>query len=142
MKIKYKKLLLKTYFLLALVALPFLGVIGSGAAEAQNQVAAANFHILADDAIAGDCDAPGEELNTENCEILSYVVVAINILSALAVLSIIASIVIAGYQYMTARDNSGQIQKAKVRIIWALTALAIFVFMYAILDFLIPGGVI
>lgn len=83
----------------------------------------------------------GEALNSENCGIIELLVDGINILSALAVMAIIASIVMAGYQYMTARDNSGQIQKARMRIIWALSALALFVFMYAILNFLIPGGV-
>lgn len=91
-----------------------------------------------DGALSGDCSE--EVLNSENCGIIGLLVMAINILSALAGMAIIASIVVAGYQYMTARDNSGQIQKARMRIIWALSALALFVFMYAILNFLIPGG--
>ncbi len=63
-------------------------------------------------------------------------------LSALAGMAIVASIMIAGYQYMTARDNSGQIEAAKKRIIWALVALGVFIFMYAFLDFIVPGGVL
>jgi hypothetical protein len=41
---------------------------------------------------------------------------------------------------MTAQDNAGQIEKAKARIIQTLLALALFIFMYALLNFLIPGG--
>lgn len=86
-----------------------------------------------------DCNAP--ELNSENCGIVRYTVAGINLLSGVASISIIASIIFAGYQYMTAQDNSGQIQKARQRIIWALTALALFIFMYTLLNWLVPGGV-
>jgi len=57
-------------------------------------------------------------------------------------LAIIGSIMIAGYQYMTARDNSGQTAAAKKRIAWALVALVVFVFGYAFLNFLVPGGLL
>ncbi|MCA9328597.1 hypothetical protein KC959_02410 [Candidatus Saccharibacteria bacterium] len=87
-----------------------------------------------------DCSDP--ELNAKNCQIVNYLVGGINFLSAVAGLAIVASIMIAGYQYMTARDNSGQIEAAKKRIIWALVALGLFLFMYALLNFLVPGGVV
>lgn len=90
-----------------------------------------------------ECEASdGEALTGENCPIIGYLVTGINILSALAGMAIVFSIMFAGYQYMTARDNAGQVQQAKQRIIWALTALAVFVFMYALLNFLVPGGVL
>lgn len=90
-----------------------------------------------------DCSVgPGVELTTENCGIIAYLVLAINLLSAAAGLAIVASIMIAGYQYMTARDNSGQIEAARKRIVWALMALVLFVFTYAFLNFIVPGGVL
>ena len=92
------------------------------------------------DAVEADCTA--DSLNADNCQIISYIVVVINVLSAIAGMAIIASVMIAGYQYMTARDNSGQIMKAKLRIVWALVALALFIFMYSLLNFLVPGGVL
>ena len=96
-----------------------------------------------DTGLTTDCEAgPGEELTRDNCRIIDYLVVAINFLSALAGLAIIGSIMLAGYQYMTARDNSGQIEAARKRIIWALSALGIFIFMYAGLNSLVPGGVL
>jgi hypothetical protein len=90
-----------------------------------------------------DCEVPpGVDLDTENCGIVAYLVLTINMLSALAGMAIVASIMIAGFQYMTARDNSGQIEAARKRIVWALIALLLFVFMYAFLNFIVPGGVL
>lgn len=87
----------------------------------------------------GQC---ADGLNRKDCGIVDITVRIINFLSALATLAIIGSIMIAGYQYMTAQDNAAQVQQAKTRIYWALTALLLFVFMYAILNFLVPGGIL
>lgn len=91
-----------------------------------------------------DCEVENanEPVTAENCEIIRYLVNGINILSAVAGMAIIGSIMIAGYQYMTARDNSGQVEAAKKRIIWAMAALGLFLFMYAFLNFVVPGGVL
>lgn len=89
-----------------------------------------------------DTNCDSDVLNKENCGIVKILVDGINILSALAGMVIIGSIIIAGYQYMTARDNSGQIQQARTRIIWAISAMILFIFMYALLNFLVPGGVL
>jgi len=89
----------------------------------------------------GQCETSGNEtLNAGNCGIIRIVVDVINFLSALAGIVIVFSIMFAGFQYMTARDNSGQIQQARTRIIWAISALLIFIFMYSALNFLVPGG--
>ena len=89
-----------------------------------------------------DADCKAEILNKENCNIIKYLVNGINFLSALAGMAIIGSIMIAGYQYMTARDNSGQVEAAKKRILWAMIALGVFIFMYAFLNWVVPGGVV
>jgi Mn2+/Fe2+ NRAMP family transporter len=89
-----------------------------------------------------DTDCNEAELTQDNCDIIKYLVGGINFLSALAGLAIVASLMIAGYQYMTAQDNSGKIQQAKSRIYWVIGALLLFIFMYALLDFLVPGGVL
>jgi hypothetical protein len=88
-----------------------------------------------------NCEPPaGTSLNRDNCGIINLVVVGTNFLSAIAGIVIVASFMIAGFQYMTAQDNAGQIQKAKSRIITTLLALTVFIFMYALLNFLVPGG--
>lgn len=83
-----------------------------------------------------------EALTTQNCIIIEYLVTGINLLSALAGMAIIGSIMMAGYQYMTAKDNSGQVDAARKRITWAMIALGIFIFMYAALNYLVPGGIL
>lgn len=88
-----------------------------------------------------DCESDGV-LDSKNCGIVRYLVIIINFLSTVAGLAIIGSIIIAGYQYMTAKDNSGQVEAARKRILWAMVALGIFVFMYSFLNWIIPGGVI
>ncbi|HMT18625.1 MAG TPA: hypothetical protein PKD15_01175 [Candidatus Saccharibacteria bacterium] len=96
------------------------------------------------DSGATDSCAPGggQSLNSDNCAIIRYLVMTINFLSAVALMSIIGSIMFAGYQYMTAQDNSGAIQAAKKRITWALVALGLFIFMYSLLDYALPGGLL
>lgn len=89
-----------------------------------------------------EVDCEEGELTRKNCGIINYLVITINFLSAVAVMAIVASVMIAGYQYMTARDNPGQVQAAKQRIIWAMVALGLFIFGYALLNFLVPGGVL
>ena len=49
-------------------------------------------------------------------------------------------IVIFGIQYATARDDAGQLARAKSRIIQILIGLFIYASMWAILNFLLPGG--
>jgi len=92
--------------------------------------------------LGGEKDCSAAVLSSENCEIVGYLVLAINIMSAVAGMAIVFSIMFAGFQYMTAQDNPGQIQQARTRIIWAISALLLFLFSYAILNFLVPGGVL
>jgi heme/copper-type cytochrome/quinol oxidase subunit 3 len=82
------------------------------------------------------------EFTRENCSIIYYLVIGINFLSAAAGLAMVFSFIFAGYQYITARDNPQFVQAAKNRILWTLIALATFLFMYAGLNWLVPGGVL
>ena len=52
----------------------------------------------------------------------------------------IVGVVITGYQYMTARDNSAQVVKAKNRLLQVVIGLAIWVLFWGVLQFLLPGG--
>ncbi len=52
----------------------------------------------------------------------------------------IIGVIITGYQYMTARDNSAQVAKAKNRLLQIVIGLVIWVFFWGILQFLLPGG--
>lgn len=52
----------------------------------------------------------------------------------------VIGIVISAYQYITARDNSVQVTKAKNRILQIVIGLVIWVLIWGILQFLLPGG--
>lgn len=65
----------------------------------------------------------------------------INILTALVGLVIVISMVVAGIQYQTAGDNASQVSAAKNRITMAVLSLLLFFFTYAVLQWLIPGGI-
>lgn len=66
---------------------------------------------------------------------------AVDLLSLLVGLIIVISIIIAGVQYMTAGGNASQVAAAKNRIGMAVLAFILFAFTYALLQWLIPGGV-
>lgn len=51
------------------------------------------------------------------------------------------AIVIVGIQYMTAKDNAGQLAAAKTRLIAIIIGLAAYAVMWAFLQWLLPGGI-
>lgn len=55
---------------------------------------------------------------------------------------IILMLVIAGIQYITSAGDSGRVKAAKDRVVGAITALILFMFMVAILQFIVPGGIL
>lgn len=57
-------------------------------------------------------------------------------LGAAAVLGVI----IAGIQYMTARDDVAQVARAKKRLIEIVIGLVAWALMFTVLNWLIPGG--
>lgn len=86
----------------------------------------------------GNCEE--EELNAENCSIVSYIVTAVRILSALVGIIVVLMITVGGIQYSSSRDNPQIAQAAKKRISNAILALVAYLFMFGLLDYLIPGG--
>lgn len=55
-------------------------------------------------------------------------------------LAVVGGIVYGGIVYMTARANPGQIQKAEGIIRSAIIGLFLYFFAFAIMNFLVPGG--
>ena len=55
-------------------------------------------------------------------------------------LVIVASIIYAGIQYTTAGGDPNNVKKAVTPIRSSIVALLLFIFMYAILNYLIPSG--
>lgn len=64
----------------------------------------------------------------------------IRFLSTGAGVLIVASLVWAGVQYTMATDDPGKVGEAKQRIINTFGALLIYIFAYAILNYVIPAG--
>ncbi len=53
----------------------------------------------------------------------------------------VLGVLIAGIQYMTARDNESQVAAAKKRLYEVVIGLIAWAAMFTILNWLIPGGV-
>ncbi len=71
-----------------------------------------------------------------------YLNPAIQLMSAAAGIAISISIVIGGIQYASSAGDPQQAAAAKARIRNAIIALLAFLFLYALLNFLIPGGLL
>jgi hypothetical protein len=80
----------------------------------------------------------------DNCEggpILKIILMAVKILTiGFGILATIGIIVV-GVQYMTARDNEGQLARAKKRLIDIIIGIGIYGLMYLILELLTPGNI-
>jgi hypothetical protein len=74
-----------------------------------------------------------------NC-ITKDITIAINVLAAGVGVVTIAMIIVGGIQYSLAADNPQAVQAAKTRIRNAIIALLGFLFLWAFLQWLIPGG--
>lgn len=66
----------------------------------------------------------------------------IKFLSGAVGLVVVLMIVVAGIQYITSAGDPGRVKEAKNRITNAITGLILFVLMFAILNFIIPGGIL
>lgn len=66
----------------------------------------------------------------------------VNALGAGVGLVVVGTIIVGGIQYIVAGDNPNGVAQAKGRIISGLIALAGFFLAWAILQWLIPGGVL
>lgn len=87
---------------------------------------------------SADCE--GEDLNAGNCRIVHWVVVFINVLSAMVGITVVIMVIVGGIQYSAAGDDPQKVQEAKKKISNALLALVAFIFMYAFLQWVVPGG--
>jgi hypothetical protein len=78
---------------------------------------------------------------TKGGAIVIYLVAFLKLLSETIGLVIVVVLIVAGIQYITSTGDPALIKSAKKRIQNAIVALLLFMFMYAILTFLVPGGV-
>lgn len=82
----------------------------------------------------GAVDSGSDELNVWLNRI-------IDALTGITGLIIVISLIFAGIQYMTARDNASQVSAAKNRIVMTILAFALYMMGAALLQWIVPGGV-
>lgn len=87
-----------------------------------------------------DCNQA--KLTKSNCQILEYLIVLINVLSTGVGIVVVGSIIYGGVQYTTAADDPQKISAAKGRIYNSIFALIAFIFGFAFLQWVVPGGVL
>ena len=80
--------------------------------------------------------------NVRDNPIYERLIEIVNFLSVGVVLVIAISVAVSGLQYVTSRGDPNATAKAINRMVQAATALIFYVFGWAILNWLVPGGVI
>jgi hypothetical protein len=71
-----------------------------------------------------------------------YINPLIIFLAGVVGLVVVISVVIGGIQYSSAGDDPQKIAKAKSRIVSSLLALLAFFFLFAFLEWIVPGGIV
>jgi hypothetical protein len=85
----------------------------------------------------------GNCATASHCDlIVKYINPLINLLAALVGVAVTISIIVGGIQYASSGGDPQKVTLAKTRIRGAIIALITFIFLYALLNFLIPGGLI
>lgn len=66
----------------------------------------------------------------------------VNFLSAAVGVVLVISLVVAGIQYMTSSGDPSGIKSARDRIVAVVWSFIIYIFSFAILQYLMPGGLL
>ncbi len=85
-----------------------------------------------------ECNDPASCVN--NNPLIHLITVGINILGAVVGVVVVIVIIIAGIQYASAGGNPNATSAAKKRILNAIIALVAYLFLFVILNWLLPGG--
>ncbi len=96
-----------------------------------------DFNKVGTISVADDYNA---EAAVKDNPIFQLLLTFINFLTAGVGLVVTTLVVVGGLQYMTAGGNPQKTQAAIMRISNALIGLVLYIFMFAILQWLIPGG--
>lgn|SRR5574344_1387500 len=100
--------------------------------------------ILKSFALDQSCGVPTALLkcssSSDGQQIFDILAIALNILTYGIGAAATLGIVISSIQYITARDNAGQVEKAKNRIFQIVIGIAIYAVFWGVLNFLLPGG--
>lgn len=87
------------------------------------------------------CTDSAIECSQGNCDLINtYINPAIKVLSIIVGIVVVLSIILGGVQYSTSEGDPQKAANAKSRITKTVLALVAYLFLYAFLQFLIPGG--
>lgn len=95
---------------------------------------------LSSDTPSNSNNYAGTPVDDNGQAIYNWLERGINFLSALVGIAVVGSIVLGGIQYTTAGADPQKVSGAKNRIFNALIALFAYLFIYAFLQWLVPGG--
>jgi hypothetical protein len=92
------------------------------------------------------CDNFGcDPANQSDCikynPLLQWIRFFINVISSIIIVGAIVMVTLAGLEYSASGDNSQTVQNAKKRITNVMIGLVSYFFLYAFLQWVIPGGV-
>lgn len=89
-------------------------------------------------------DVCGTGSESDKCDhfITTYINPAIMALTALVGIAAIISFIAAGIQYASSADDPGAVTKAKQRMFNTVLGLVAYIFLFAFLNYLIPGGLL
>jgi ABC-type maltose transport system permease subunit len=90
---------------------------------------------------AYSCDGLSKQECLEKNPIVKWINWGINLVAGIVGVGAVLMIIWAGIQYTTARDNAQAVAAAKQKIINVVIGIAAFIFLYAFLNWLVPGGV-
>lgn len=96
------------------------------------------------DSLNGNLDAPTCSDKTAagvGCIKKKYVAPTVKALTALVALAVVIGVIVGGIQYSTSAGDPQKAAAAKAKITKALVALVVYIFLFAILQFIIPGGI-
>jgi hypothetical protein len=95
-------------------------------------------------AVKSTPDEAAKKCTGNDCSglISKYVNPFIRLLTGIVGIAVAISIVVGGIQYSSAGGDPGKVAKARQRITNSIVGLLAYLFMFAFLQWLIPGGVI
>jgi hypothetical protein len=94
------------------------------------------------DCVSDNQDPAASNCGENGCDITGkYIDPAITLLSGLVGIIAVISLIVGGIQYSTSAGDPQKAAKAKGRILNTVIALVAYFFLYALLEFLVPGGI-
>lgn len=154
-----KKMKSKSFFLPAVIVAvslwltPFAAVAqlmpdgpgGSGDIEDVGECRQLGVSIMGVEMVCESTETgPGVVENVAYAEnmILAYLILVMRLLSVGVGLVITLMIVVSGVQYISSAGNPQKVEAAKTKLRHTLEALLLFIFLSAIINWLVPGGLL